>query len=132
MATTATNQELRATAEFYHDIMRECNQQLTNISKEDFVDNWVIPKGGLPTAEHYLAIGKADMASPEPAPKKHHDELLEYARSFLDSDSESDDDDVPQTPVPTVAPRTPVVPKCPLKCAYGSRAHVKWIIDTAK
>jgi hypothetical protein len=59
------------------------------------------------------------------SPKKHHDELLAYAWSFLD-------DDVPQTPVPTVAPRTPVVPKCPLKCAYGSRAHVKWIIDTAK
>jgi hypothetical protein len=58
MATTSTNQELRATAEFYHDIMRECDQQL---SKKDFVDNWVIPKGGLPTVEHYLAIGKSEM-----------------------------------------------------------------------
>ena len=27
---------------------------------------------------------------------------------------------------------TPTVPHCPLKCSYGSREHIKWIIDTAK
>jgi len=32
--------------------------------------------------------------------------------------------------IPTNPP--PVVPLCPLKCSYGSREHIKWIIDTAK